>query len=694
MLENKSVLKKDDLKEIDLMSASLKILSADIVENAGTGHLGMPLGMADVFTILYRNFFHHDPSDPKWPDRDRIILSVGHGTPLLYSLLYLTGYDLSLNDLKQFRRLHSRTPGHPEYGHTSGIEATTGLLGQGLGMAGGMALSERILNNRFGDDLINHKIFCVVGDGCMMEGISHETASLAGHLGLGNLIVLFDDNKVTIDGNTSLTVSDDTSQRFESYGWQAFTCDGHDPVAIHETFKRAIQAKTRPSLISFRTIIGRGSSSREGTNEAHAGPLGEEELISLRNSLDWPNKPFILPKQVQYLWKQTVSLGHSKKKIWDDSLKKDVNRKNFFLSIFNGVANKRILSALDQVKKKFVEDNLECATRFASGLALEAIRDINPFLISGAADVTVSTFTNMKDRPAISPNNFKGEHVHFGIREHAMGAFMNGMALHGGVYPVGGTYLCFMDYARPAIRMAAMMELGVTYVCTHDSIGAGDDGPTHQAVEQISSFRGMPNVNVMRPADAVETVECWQAAFEERSTPTLLILTAQGWPATPDGIPLLRNEYCEENYSHCGAYIISPAQGEREITILATGSEVAIAVKAQKLLLERNIEAVVISMPCWRLFEKQKVAYRKKILGHAPIIAIEAASPFGWGRYLNSEDDVIAVSSFGASAPYQDLYKYYGITAEHVTQRAIAVLSRQTKDCSSNRDISDLNNVI
>jgi transketolase len=657
------------------LATSLKILSADIVENAGSGHLGVSLGMAEAFAVLYRDFFNHDPANPLWPDRDRLVLSVGHASPLLYGLLHMAGYQISNDDLKKFRKLESRTPGHPEFGMTPGIEATTGLLGQGVGMAAGMALSERLLNARLGNELVDHHTYCIVGDGCMMEGISHEAASLSGHLGLGRLVILFDDNHTTIDGNTDLTVSDDASKRFDSYGWQTIVCDGHNPLEIKAALAQATAQTDRPTLISLRTIIGHGSPSREGTNAAHSGPLGAKELALLKQSLGWRDEPFVIPERIKNLWRASTQRGIDKHRKWTASLNADPSKKNALEEIQSQTPDEKAVAALEELKRQLVEEQPECATRFASLRAIETIRPHYASMIGGAADLTISTFTKPDDIQSVRPGDFNGSHIHYGVREHAMGAIMNGMALHGDVRPYGGTYVCFLDYARPAVRMSAMMGLGVIYVCTHDSIGAGDDGPTHQAVEQFSSLRGMPNIHIMRPADSVETAECWQIALKEHHTPSVLMLSAQGWPATATGLPTLRKEYSDANMSARGAYVLSPTVGTRDLTILATGSEVSIAIEAKELLASKGVHAAVVSMPCWDLFEKQGNQYRQEVLGEAPRIAVEAASAFGWTRYVPSEDYVVGVRTFGISAGWKDLYEHFGLTAKAVTEKALQVLS-------------------
>jgi transketolase len=638
----------------------------DAVERAKAGHPGMPMGMADVAAVLFTQFLKFDPADPRWPDRDRFVLSAGHGSMLLYALLYLTGYpEMTIEELKRFRQLGSRTAGHPEYGHAPGIETTTGPLGQGLGNAVGMALAERIMNARFGDTLVDHFTYVIAGDGCLMEGISHEAISLAGHLRLRKLIVLFDDNSISIDGPTSLAVSDDQVARFVAAGWRAERVDGHDTDAVAAALARA-QKSDRPSLIACRTTIAFGAPTKAGTAAAHGSPLGASEIAGARERLHWPHPPFEVPEPIMARWRAAGARGAAASRAWRvrlaaAPLAREFERRN------TGDLPADWQAPLVALKKKFTDEAPKIATRQASGLTLDALAPAIPELIGGSADLTGSNNTKAKDQRPITADDYSGSYLFYGVREHAMAAAMNGLALHGGIIPYGGTFLIFTDYCRPSIRLSALMGLQVIYVMTHDSIGLGEDGPTHQPVEQLAALRAIPHLFVYRPADPVETAECWELALSAKGVPSVIALTRQA-------VPSLRRD-AGENRSARGGYILEEAQGARRVTLLATGSEVSIAAVARSALQARGIGTAVVSLPCWELFDRQDATYRQSVLGSVPRIAVEAASPFGWERYLGSDGMTVGMESFGASAPAEDLYKHFHITAERVVEAAIQRLS-------------------
>ncbi|MGB1547708.1 MAG: transketolase [Alphaproteobacteria bacterium] len=644
----------------DLANA-IRVLAMDAVEKAQSGHPGMPMGMADVATVLTRHFLKFDPSAPNWPDRDRLVLSAGHGSMLLYALLYLTGYaDMPIAELENFRQLGSRTPGHPEYGHAKGIETTTGPLGQGLANAVGMAIAERHLAAQFGGDLVDHYTYVIAGDGCLMEGISHEAISLAGHLRLRKLIVLFDDNEISIDGPTSLAVSDDQIKRFEAAGWETLRVDGHDPDAVFEALTKA-RKSDRPSLIACRTTIGYGAPKKAGTAATHGAPLGAEEIAGARTILGWKEPPFVVPEAILKAWRAIGAQGEAARKDWETRHKNlAAAKREEFDRRQAGRLPKRWDAGLNGLKDAFRAEAPKLATRKASEKALEALVPALPELIGGSADLTGSNNTKTAAQKLLNRDDYGGTYLHYGVREHAMAAAMNGLALHGGIIPYGGTFLTFTDYCRPSIRLSALMELGVIYVMTHDSIGLGEDGPTHQPVEHLASLRAIPNLCVLRPADAVETAECWALAVQLRHRPSVLALTRQG-------LPTVRTEKGGENLSAKGAYLLAPSKGEAKVTLLATGSEVSIALAARDFLAKDGIAARVVSMPCWELFEEQDEGYRQEVLGETPLrVAIEAAVSFGWERYLGPDGVFIGMSGFGASAPAKDLYQHFGITAEAV----------------------------
>jgi len=647
------------------MADAIRALAMDAVEKANSGHPGMPMGMADVATVLFSKFLKFDPRDPAWPDRDRFVLSAGHGSMLLYSLLHLTGYaEMTLDELKRFRQLGSRTAGHPEYGHAPGIETTTGPLGQGLGNAVGMALAERIMNARFGDGLVDHHTYVIAGDGCLMEGISHEAISLAGHLKLRKLIVLWDDNSISIDGPTGLTVSDDQLARFEASGWDVSAADGHDTDAMAAALEVA-RASDRPSLIACRTTIAFGAPTKAGTAAAHGSALGAAEIEGARKRLGWPYPPFEIPEAIRMRWHAVGARGAAASSAWRERLAKaPADLRHEFERRQSGELPSGWRAALAAVKEKFAADAPKLATRQASGGVLDALAPVIPELIGGSADLTPSNNTKVKSQALLTSKNYGGSYIHYGVREHGMAAAMNGLALHGGVVPYGGTFLIFTDYFRPAIRLSALMGVRVIYVMTHDSIGLGEDGPTHQPVEQLAALRAVPGLRVFRPADAVETAECWELALAAPKTPSVIALTRQALPA-------LRRD-TGENRSARGGYVLAEADGARRVTLVATGSEVALAMTARDLLKAKGVAAAVVSLPCWELFDAQDPAYRASVLGTAPRVAVEAASPFGWERYVGAGGAIVGMTGFGASAPAEDLFRHFGITAEKVAEAALS----------------------
>ncbi len=639
------------------MANALRALSMDAVQKANSGHPGMPMGMADVATVLFTRFMKFDPALPAWPDRDRFILSGGHGSMLLYSLLHLTGYEqMTLDQIKNFRQLGSLTPGHPEVMPDCGIETTTGPLGQGIGNAVGFALGERLMNARFGDDLVNHYTYAMCGDGDLMEGISHEACSLAGHLGLGRLIMLYDDNGISIDGPTALSFSDDTRKRFEAFGWETFAVDGHDQSAVAEAIAKAQLNQRQPSLICCKTKIGFGAPTKEGKSSSHGAPLGAEEIEGARKNLHWPYAPFEVPGHIAAAWRDAGKRGAALRKNWQVRLDGSDKRDAFTHGQHGDVAP-QVEGLIRDFKKKVKAEAPKVATRKASGMVLDALVPHMPELIGGSADLTGSNLTLAKDMGFAAKDNFKGHYVYYGVREHAMAAMMNGLALHRGLIPYGGTFLSFTDYCRPSIRLSALMKQRVVYVMTHDSIGLGEDGPTHQPVEHVAALRAIPNVLVMRPADVVETAECWQIALEKQDAPSILVLTRQN-------LPLVRKESGDENLTRRGAYILAEAQGEHAVTLWATGSEVEIALKARDLLQADKIGTRVISAPCLELYDQQDAAYKKSLAGGKVTATIEAAVRFGWDRYIGQDGIFIGMKSFGESAPAEELYKHFGITAE------------------------------
>ena len=646
------------------MANALRFLAVDAVQKANSGHPGMPMGMADVATVLYTRFLNFNASDPAWADRDRFILSAGHGSMLLYALLHLTGYeDFSLEELKNFRQLGSRTAGHPEYGHGAGIETTTGPLGQGIANAVGMALAERMLADRFGSDLVDHNTYVIAGDGCLMEGISHEAASFAGRLGLGKLVVLFDDNGISIDGSTDIAVNDDQLMRFGACGWDVSFCDGHDPDAIAQAINGAHEATDKPSLIACKTMIGFGSPNKAGTAATHGAPLGDEEIAATREALNWPHSPFEIPEAVSSAWRRVGAMKSAKMEAWRKRLD-DSGRKAEFERLISGTLPKDWLVSVQDFKRKHSAEKTKVATRKASQETLDVLAEAIPELAGGSADLTGSNLTKAKSQKPVTPGDFSGSYIHYGVREHGMAAAMNGIALHGGFVPYGGTFLIFTDYCRPAIRLSALMQQRVIYVMTHDSIGLGEDGPTHQPVEHLASLRAIPNLNVYRPCDVVETAECWAASLETSSTPSVLSLSRQG-------LPCLRTEHTDENLSAKGGYVLAEAEAKRAVTLIASGSEVEIAMQACDQLKAEGISAAVVSMPCLDKFEEQSQEYRDQVIQpDTPVVVVEAAIEQSWGKYIGRNGKFVGMSTFGASAPANELYKHFGITTQNVVNAA------------------------
>jgi len=650
------------------MANAIRFLSIDAINKANSGHPGLPMGAADIATVLYTRFLSHDPKNPKWPNRDRFILSAGHGSMLLYSLLYLTGYqDITIDEIKNFRQLGAKTAGHPEYGHAAGIETTTGPLGQGIANAVGLALGERLMQARFGD-VIDHYTFALVGDGCLMEGISQEAISVAGHFKLNKLIVFWDNNNISIDGAVSLADNTDQAQRFRACGWNVIEIDGHDQQAIAEAIENA-KTSAKPTMIACKTTIGFGSPHKAGTNKVHGSPLGQEETILTRKALGWPAEPFEVPSEILRAWRTSGEEAALKYQAWQtkfDAL--NDHQKSEFKRLMRGELPKGFDDAIKQYKKTLIEERPNVATRKASEMALEVINGVVTETVGGSADLTGSNNTKTSQTRSITPEDFSGRYIHYGIREHAMGAIMNGLALYGGIIPYSGTFLCFADYARPAMRLSSLMGIRVIYVMTHDSIGLGEDGPTHQPVEHLASLRAMPNHLVMRPADVVETLECWQIALHASKTPSTLALTRQN-------LPTLRQAYSDQNLSALGAYEIKPASNAAKVSIFATGSEVEIALTAGRALEAKGIGTRIISVPCFELFDQQSDAYRAQVIGNAPVkIAVEAAIRQGWDKFIGNDGIFIGMNGFGASGPIEDLYQHFSITSDAIVTAALKKL--------------------
>ncbi|WP_248310376.1 transketolase [Bosea sp. 117] len=650
------------------MANALRALAMDAVEKAKSGHPGMPMGMADAATVLFTRFMKIDPTRPNWPDRDRFVLSAGHGSMLLYAINHLLGYaDMGIEQIKRFRQMGSTTAGHPEFGHTLGVETTTGPLGQGLTTAVGMALAERMMNARYGDELVDHYTYVIAGDGCLMEGISHEAIDLAGHLKLGKLIVLWDDNGISIDGATSLSTSTDQLARFEAAGWDVFRIDGHAHHALIDAIAKARNSKN-PSLIACRTTIGYGAPNKAGTEAVHGAPLGAAEIEGARDRLGWFHEPFEIPLGVRAAWEQIADRGRLAREAWEDRHAASDKRQAFDAAIA-GRLPADFDARLEAYKLSLSETAPKVATRKASEMALGVINEATGLTVGGSADLTHSNLTVTKGLGSVAPGKYAGRYIHYGIREHAMAAAMNGIALHRGFIPYGGTFLVFADYARGGIRLSALMGQRVVYVLTHDSIGLGEDGPTHQPIEHLAMLRATPNINVFRPADAVETLEAWQIALHSEGTPSVLALSRQN-------LPTFRTQHSRENLTARGGYVVREPEGGRDVTLLATGSEVEIVLAAADKLASEGLKAAVVSMPCWELFEKQPDAYRASVLGSAPRVAVEAAARLGWDRWIGERGRFIGMEGFGASAPAPELYTHFGITADAVANAARALTNR------------------
>jgi transketolase len=632
-------------------------LSIDAVQKANSGHPGMPMGMSDVATVLFRNFLKFNPKNPKWLNRDRLVLSAGHGSMLLYSLLYLTGYkSISLRDIKNFRQLNSICAGHPEYLSGTGIETTTGPLGQGIANSVGFAVAEEILKKKLGKEIVNHKTYVLAGDGCLMEGISHEAMSLAGHLKLKNLVMLFDNNSISIDGPTNLTVSDNFKKRFQSYGWDYILINGHNEKEIFNALKKVQNAK-KPTVISCKTKIGFGSPNKSGKAYSHGSPLGADEIKLIRNKLNWKYKPFEIPRNILNEWKKIGKKGLKHEARWNKFYKK--KKKNIDKILKNNFSK-----ALNTEKKNTIKEIKSLATRKSSELTLSALTKDNNILIGGSADLAGSNNTKTKHHKIIKPNDLNGNYIHYGVREHAMCGIMNGLALHSKFIPYGGTFLIFSDYCKPSIRLAALMQQRVIYVMTHDSIGCGEDGPTHQPIEQLSGLRSIPNLNVFRPADRMETIECWELALKDSKTPSVLSLTRQN-------LAPVRKKYSGTNKCSFGAYEVLRTNNKINLTILASGSEVNLAIETSHKLAKEKIYSKVVSVPCQDLFDLQSKTYKQKILGETRFkVSIEAASTDCWKKYVGTEGLTFGVDKFGKSAPYKEIYKYFGLTAENISKKA------------------------
>jgi len=654
------------------MANAIRALAMDAVEQAKSGHPGLPMGAADVAAVLFTRFLKFDPADPAWADRDRFVLSAGHGSMLLYALLYLTGYQaMTIDEIKRFRQLGSITAGHPEYGHTPGVETTTGPLGQGLANAVGMAIAERHLAAVFGRDVVDHKTYVLASDGDLMEGISQEAIALAGHLKLNKLIVLFDDNGISIDGALSLSDSVDQVKRFEAAGWTASRIDGHDSVAIAAALEQA-QSADRPVLIACKTTIGFGAPTKAGKASSHGSPLGADEIKGARERLGWTHAPFEIPADILASWRAVGQRSKPAHADWSKRLAAldAAQRAEFERRMKGDLPNQALAQAVRAVKESLTAAPKEIATRTACEFALESLIPALPEMIGGSADLTGSNNTRTKSMKAISAADFSGRFIHYGVREHGMAAAMNGMALHGGIIPYSGTFLVFSDYCRPAIRLAALMGARVIHIMTHDSIGLGEDGPTHQPVEHLAALRAIPNLLVFRPCDAVETVECWQLALDARERPSVLALTRQN-------LPQLSQNFLETNRCAAGGYEIAAAEGKADVSIFATGSEVSIAVDAKELLSQRGIAARVVSVPCFELLQEAPEAARRAVIGAAPVkIGVEAAIRQGWDAIIGSDAIFVGMNSFGASAPYKELYKHFGITADAIANAALRKLGK------------------
>jgi len=653
---------------LNQLANAVRFLSIDAVQKANSGHPGMPMGMADVATVLFKEHLKFNPQNPSWANRDRFILSAGHGSMLLYSLLYLTGYkDFTIDELKNFRQMNSICAGHPEYKKNSGIETTTGPLGQGLGNAVGLAIGEEIYRKKFNSSVINHKTYAIASDGDLMEGISHEAMSLAGHLKLSNLIVFFDNNKISIDGPTSLSVSDNYKKRFESYGWNFLEVDGHNHKQISNAIKKASKSK-KPNIISCKTIIGFGSPNKSGKSSSHGSPLGDEEISLVRKKLNWPHVSFEIPKDVLKAWRKIGESGNLIEKKWSSNL----NKKNSkIIKELESMQKNKNLTSLDSLinseKEKYFKEKPSKATRECSSITIEEVTKLLPEIIGGSADLSGSNNTKTKNSKIISSKDFNGNYIHYGIREHGMAAAMNGLALYGGLIPYGGTFLIFSDYCKPSIRLSALMGLRVIYIFSHDSIGLGEDGPTHQPIEQLAGLRSIPNLNVFRPADINETLECWQVALKSKNTPSAIVLSRQK-------LPYINPSHTKENKSKLGAYIVNSTSQDNAVTLVASGSEVELALLAQKELKEININSKVISMPCQELFDQQSINYKNEIINEdVPVITIEAGSVGSWKKYSKNN---MGIETFGKSAPFKEVYSYFNLTSTKIVELTKKIIKK------------------
>jgi transketolase len=653
---------------LNQLANAIRFLSIDAVQKANSGHPGMPMGMADVATVLFKHHLKFNPKNPSWLNRDRFILSAGHGSMLLYSLLHLTGYkDFSISDLKNFRQLNSICAGHPEYKKNSGIETTTGPLGQGLGNSVGLAIGEEIFRKKFGSNIINHKTYVIASDGDLMEGISHEAMSLAGHLKLKNLVVFFDNNKISIDGSTSLSVSDNYKKRFESYGWNFLEVNGHNHNQISKAIKKAAKSN-KPNIISCNTIIGFGSPNKSGKASSHGSPLGDEEIKLVRKKLKWVSAPFEIPKDILKSWREIGEKGIALEKQWLESLnKKNSNIKKELEEISNNKNLKNLDTLINSEKEKYFKEKPTKATRECSSGVIETISPMLSELVGGSADLSGSNNTKTKNSKVISSKNFNGNYIHYGIREHGMAATMNGLALYGGLIPFGGTFLIFSDYCKPSIRLSALMGLKVIYIFSHDSIGLGEDGPTHQPIEQIAGLRAIPNLNVFRPADINETLECWQIALKSKNTPSAIALSRQK-------LPYINPTFSKENKCERGAYVVNITSQNYLINLIASGSEVEIALEAQNKLKEMNIDSKVVSMPCQELFDQQNISFKNEIINKdIPVITIEASSVCSWEKYSNHN---MGIKTFGESAPYKEVYNHFNLTSTMVVELVKKIIKK------------------
>ena len=655
-----------NIETLKKMSNAIRVLAAEGVQKANSGHPGMPMGVADVATILFSKYLKIDVDKPDWPDRDRFVLSAGHGSMLIYALNYLLGYsDMDIESLKNFRQLHSNTPGHPEYGDTLGVETTTGPLGQGLGTAVGMALAERMSNAKFGKNLVDHFTYVMVGDGCLQEGISHESIEFAGHLKLAKLIVLWDNNSISIDGNTNLANSSNQIARFKASGWHTQSIDGHDFDQISKAIENA-QKTNKPSFIACKTIIGFGSPNLAGTEKTHGAPLGDDEVKKVKEELNWKSNPFEVPKDILSNWRASVERGLKIRKEWEDRFNKSPKKNKFIKNNSNylsQVFDKNLKSHIQKLKL----EKPKLATRQASLEFLKVLSSNVDNIAGGSADLTGSNLTKTPDMNSVKPKKFKANYIHYGIREHMMGAVMNGIALHKGFITYGGTFLVFSDYMRSSIRLSALMKTKVIYVLTHDSIGLGEDGPTHQPVEHLAMLRATPNLNVFRPADAVETAEAWELALKYDG-PSILALSRQG-------LKTFRDEKGNDNLTSKGGYLVKDFGNKRDLTIIATGSEVEIALETSDLLLKDNIKASVVSLPCWEIFEKQSEEYKLNVLGEKLKVGVEAGSELGWHKYIGSNGIFIGMKTFGASAPANHLFEHFGLSSDKIREKILGKIN-------------------